>query len=106
LERDENDLIVNREIKWTIEKSKQAPIQGTKGSYWFNPQNATIDRKKEIINIAVTNGLINKTGAWFNYLGEKYHGFDSLCQSITNDQLAKMEVDLQSIDLVFEVIDE
>ena len=46
----DSDLIVNRQVRWTIEKSKQAPIEGTRGSYWFSPQNAEIDTKMELLD--------------------------------------------------------
>jgi len=106
LERGTNDLIVNKEVKWTIQKSKQAPVEGTTGTYWFSPQNASIDKKKEIIHIAVANNVgIVKGGAWYNIGDQKYHGMDALVDAIDDDKLAYITKELQSTEINFEVED-
>lgn len=106
LVRGENDLIINREVRWTVEKSKQAPVEGTRGAYWFSPQSATIDSLKEMVNIAVANGIIEKRGAWFMVDDNKYHGMDQLIDYLReggDTAVQKIQEALDKTDLVFEV---
>lgn len=85
VERDAVDTIVNQEIRWTIEKSKQAPIKGMTGNYWFKPQEASINIRLEMLDIAVYNGIIEKTGSWFQFNDQKYHGMSNLVQMDENE---------------------
>lgn len=78
LERANDDTILNRNVRWTMQKCKQAPIEGVSGHYWFSPQTAHIDTALEIIDIAVYNGIIERAGAWFKYRGEKFQGMANL----------------------------
>jgi recombination protein RecA len=107
LERGANELIVNKEVSWTIQKSKQAPVEGTKGSYWFSPQTASIDKKREIIHIAVANGVgIRKSGAWYYVGDEKYQGMDNLVEAIDDDQIVLIQKELENTEITFEVEDD
>jgi len=92
----DSNLIVNREVRWTIEKSKQSPVEGTRGSYWFSPQNADIDIKMELIDLAVINGIIEKRGAWF-YIGEtKFHGMKNLVEGATDELVLDIKNKLEN----------
>lgn len=73
-DRDVDERIVNRKVTWRVDKSKQNPVKGTKGDYWFNPDSATIDNNREIFHIAVRNGVVNRAGAWYNYGEHKFQG--------------------------------
>lgn len=78
----ENSMIVNKEVTWTMQKCKQAPVEGIEGHYWFSPQNAYIDNAYEILDIAVLNDVVNASGAWFKYGDDKFHGFAALRKAI------------------------
>lgn len=89
LVRDDNGRIIDQEISWTIEKSKQTAVRGIKGTYWWNPESAKFNHRKEVFHYAVRCGIIKKAGAWYSFdspAGEiKGHGeakmFDSLTES-------------------------
>lgn len=104
LERDDkSNMIVNREVRWTIEKSKQAPVEGTKGSYWFSPQDATIDYRSEAIDSAVSHGIIQRKSAkssWFEYDGQSYQGFKNLCNNMPEDAVQEIIKQLDKQELV------
>jgi recombination protein RecA len=96
----DSDLIVNRQVRWTIEKSKQAPVEGTRGSYWFSPQNAEIDTKMELLDLAVINGVVEKRGAWFYFGEEKFHGMKNLVEAADDDLMEKIQTALDSTTLI------
>lgn len=106
LERADNDMITNKEVRWTIDKSKQAPVEGTTGHYWFSPQSAEIDFKKEIVNISVANGIIEKRGTWFVFNDNKVQGLKALCEKISDSDLELLIEKISSIELIFEAEDE
>ena len=92
----------NRQVRWTIEKSKQSPIQGTNGTYWFSPQTASIDGVSEILDLAVTNGIVKKGGPWFTFDDKKYQGFANLRAAADDAMVNSILERLQSIDWVTE----
>lgn len=96
----DSDLIVNRQVRWTIEKSKQAPVEGTRGSYWFSPQDAQIDTKMELIDLAVINGVVEKRGAWFYFADSKYHGLRSLVEAADDNLVAEIQKALDDINII------
>ena len=106
LERDDTSRILNREVTWTIEKSKQSPIEGASGKYWFSPQDAYIDTTKELLDLAVKNNIITKGGPWFKY-GDDYkaQGFDNICALLEDNEVVVEEIKqkLESIDFITEV---
>jgi recombination protein RecA len=98
-----SELITERNVSWTIDKSKQRPIQGISGNYWFSPQVAYINTKREAVEIAVSNGLIQKNGpAWFVWDGQKYNGMAKLLDGITAADTEKILQQLKDMELVFE----
>lgn len=74
----ENSMIVNKKVQWTVQKCKQAPVEGIEGAYWFSPQNASIDFTYEMLDIAVYNNVVKQSGAWFSYKDHKFQGFKAL----------------------------
>lgn len=100
LEKLDNDMIVNKEVTWTMEKCKQSPVEGMKGHYWFNPQNAYIDMTLEVLDIAVYNGVVERAGAWFRYGEHKFQGMNALRDGIIEMGLTeKIIADLKGNDL-------
>jgi recombination protein RecA len=102
LEREASGLITNRKIEWTIDKSKQGPIEGTKGSYRFSPQTAYIDRRGELVDIAVSNGVIEKRGPWFYYADKKYQGVNNLLNGLEDSDIDLISKTLMNSELVFD----
>ncbi len=104
VERDKDtERITSKKVKWTIQKSKQQPVEGSTGYYWLDPVSSKIDRKQELVNLAVKNDVIVKGGAWFNYDGQKFHGLDNVLEALTDEQLDKIESELMNKDLIFDV---
>jgi recombination protein RecA len=103
LDRDDDERIVSRKVTWKIDKSKQKPVQGTKGDYWFSPDSAEIEHNREAFHLAVRHGIIEKKGAWFQWGDEKYHGADKLLEAMTEEDMQSIFDKLQSIELEFEI---
>lgn len=106
VERDKTDRIINKRVKWTIDKSKQQPVEGTTGYYWLNPVTSLIDKKQELVNIAVVNGVIEKKGAWFYYADRKFQGTENLINQLDDNDIVDLEKILMDKTLVFEHNDE
>ncbi len=102
VEKDKDDRITEREVSWGMSKSKQRPVQGTKGSYFFSPETASIDKVREAFHIAVRHDIIKKSGAWFYYKDEKYHGEVKCLEAITEEDMADIMEQLQTMDLDFD----
>lgn len=97
------EKITSQKVIWAISKSKQGPVRGTKGNYWFNPLSADINRRAEIADIAVRNGIIKKSGAWFTYGNAQHHGLQKLSDSFTDqDEKGILEALLAQENIVFE----
>jgi recombination protein RecA len=102
VDRDSDERITSRKVTWRIDKSKQKYIQGTKGDYWFSPESAHIDLKREAFHIAVRHGLINKKGAWFEWNGESYHGAEKLVNALSDDDMELILGQLNELTLSFD----
>jgi len=102
VDRDSDERITSRKVTWRIDKSKQKSIQGTKGDYWFSPESAHIDLKREAFHIAVRHGLINKKGAWFEWNGESYHGAEKLVNALSDDDMKLILGQLNELTLSFD----
>lgn len=74
IERDDDGRIIDQEITWTIDKSKQAAVKGIKGTYWWNPESVTYNTRKELFHYGVRCGTIQKSGAWYTFGEKKAHG--------------------------------
>ena len=103
LDRDDDERIVGRKVTWRIDKSKQRPVQGTKGDYWFSPDTAKIEHKKEAFHLAVRHGIIEKKGAWFQWGDKKFHGSEKLVEAMADDDMSQVFASLNEIDLSFDV---
>ncbi len=91
--------IIDREIRWTVEKSKQRPVEGAKGAYWFNTQIGGIDTTKEIVALALRHDIIVQKGAWYNYGGEQYQGIKKLLAGLSDVHVDKIKAELLDKDL-------
>ena len=73
-ERDNAKMITSQKVAWTIDKTKQRASIGTTGQYYILPQRGGIDTLRELIDIAVEMGVIERRGAWFYYGDDKWNG--------------------------------
>lgn len=85
MERDDRNMITSQKVAWTIEKTKQVASIGTKGEYYVLPQEASIDKYREMLDIAIEMGIIERRGAWFFYEEEKWNGMGKI--ELTDEQI-------------------
>ena len=104
--KDTDGRITARKVTWKFEKSKQKPIVGTLGDYWFSPMNADIDRSREIFHLAVRNKVIKKGGAWYSYGDIKGQGADNFLEAASDEDVNKIYMELMATDLSFDIDDE
>jgi recombination protein RecA len=66
---------VGRSVNWNIDFNKTGPNFGS-GSYdfYFDGSHIGIDNVAEIVDVAELNGKIEKSGAWYTVLGERFQG--------------------------------
>ena len=87
----DNREIVGQVVKFKIEKNKTYKrMQTGEFDFYFAPNNAGIseffnDNYKEIIILAVEWGVIERTGSWFVYNGQKYQGMTKLVDALKGD---------------------
>lgn len=102
-EVDADGKVLVRKVTWTIEKSKQGPIAGTQGHYFFSPIDAHIAKEEEILDIAVRNGLIKKGGAWYTWGEDKVQGITKLKDLVEmNNGWESLETELLNMKLQFD----
>jgi len=94
VERDKDRKITDHEVFWTISKSKQRAVMGTTGGFWYNPSTAKVDRKQEIFNIAVRNGIITRKGSYYVVGDESFQGKPKAMENITDNMWDKIEGEL------------
>ena len=95
---EETQLIEKKHVRWDIEKCKQAPVEGTRGEYYLIPKTMQIDKKSEIIQLALVNNIIENRGAWYYFEEEKWNGIKSLTNDINKDTIDKILVRLEAKD--------
>ena len=88
----DNKEIVGQVVKFKIEKNKtfKRMQTGEFDFYFSDNNNAGIseffnDNYKEIIVCAVEWGVIDRTGSWFVYNGQKYQGMNNLVNALKED---------------------
>ena len=88
----DNKEIVGQVVKFKIEKNKtfKRMQTGEFDFYFSDNNNAGIpeffnDNYKEIIVCAVEWGVIDRTGSWFVYNGQKYQGMNNLVSALKED---------------------
>ena len=88
----DNKEIVGQVVKFKIEKNKtfKRMQTGEFDFYFSDDNNAGIpeffnDNYKEIIVCAVEWGVIDRTGSWFVYNGQKYQGMTNLVAALKED---------------------
>lgn len=89
----ENKEIVGQVVKFKIDKNKTYKrMQTGEFDFYFSSDNKAeikefyMDNIKEVIVSAVEWGVIERTGAWFVYNGNKYQGMQSLVDALRSDE--------------------
>jgi RecA/RadA recombinase len=103
VELDDDERINNRMVTWKIQKSKQGPVQGTKGDYWFSPDTAEIDKSREAFHLGVRNGVIGKGGKWYKWNGQQYNGEKAILEALTEEDYDQILHELTKVELDFDV---
>jgi recombination protein RecA len=88
MERDDRNMITSQRVTWEIEKTKQGATIGTKGQYYLKPQDAMLDKFRELLDIAVEMNIIERRGAWFFYGEEKWNGIGKI--ELTEKQIEEI----------------
>jgi len=82
-------------VTWIINKNRINGVQEA-GDYDFyrvsNPGFSGVDYSGELVDAAVSYGVIDKTGAWFNYNGEKWQGRDAAVARFRDDEEIREKV--------------
>lgn len=90
MERDSQKMITSQKVVWTVDKTKQVPTIGASGHYYILPQAGAIDEDRELIDIAVEIGAIERRGAWFSFEDKKWNGMAAI--ELTDDDKNKLGV--------------
>lgn len=81
MERDSAKMVTSQRVVWSVEKTKQRAAIGTSGHYYVLPQEGGLDYLREMIDIAVEMGIIERRGAWFYYGEKKWNGAGNIVLS-------------------------
>lgn len=83
---------VGQVVKFMIEKNKTFKrMQTGEFDFYYMPNSAGVtpnynDNEKSIVILGIEWGLIQKSGAWFSYNGQKYQGVPALTEALRNDE--------------------
>lgn len=81
---------VARKVRWELQFSKTSPaMQGGEYDFYFVGDNIGIDSDAELIDIAVQEGVVKQTGAWYYYGEDKWHGRPAMIESIRKDSVLR-----------------
>lgn len=66
---------VGRAVTWNIDFNKTGPafVNGTY-DFYFDSDHIGVDNVAEVVDIAEVNGIIERAGAWYTVLGERFQG--------------------------------
>ena len=92
MERDDKKMITSQRVVWTIDKTKQVPSIGSSGHYYVLPQEGRLDHDREMIDMAVESGLIERRGAWYSYGDSKWNGLSAV--DLSDSEMKEIKEDL------------
>lgn len=77
---------VGRAVTWNIDFNKTGPafINGTY-DFYFDADHIGVDNVAEIVDIAELHGVIEKGGAWYTVLGERFQGRAKVVDYLRNN---------------------
>lgn len=87
------EVPVGRPIEYTVQYSKTSP-PGLTGEYnfFYEGDDIGIDEAGEIIELAIKNGILVKSGAWFSYGDEKFQGKAAAAKWIRENEAMREEL--------------
>lgn len=62
---------LGKTIRWEITKQKAGGHEGASGTYDFYYRLVGIDRAEHTVKVASEHGVVERSGAWYSYNGEK-----------------------------------
>jgi len=93
----EGDVQTGNRVRVKVVKNKVAPpFRQAEFNILFNQG---IDRLDDLINLAVKLGVVNRSGAWYQYAEEKFSGRDALKNHLTQDSKILSEIEKKIRDL-------
>lgn len=92
----DGDVNVGHRMKVKIVKNKVAPpFKNAEFDFYYNEG---ISREREIIDLGVSKGIIEKSGAWYSYNGEKIgQGVDNAKKWLTEHSEIRTEIESKII---------
>jgi len=63
--------IVGKTVRWEITKQKAGGHEGANGTYDYLYSHCGINRSVHSVTIAGDHGVVNRSGAWYSYEGER-----------------------------------
>lgn len=85
------ERVVGRDVDFRVDHNKLGPEYGT-GSYqfYFLGDELGVDQKRELIQIGLEQGVIEKGGAWYTYGDNKFQGEQNFINELRdNEKLRK-----------------
>lgn len=69
------EKLTGRKVTWHIDFNKTGPaFVGGQYDFYFDSENVGVDNIAELVDVAEQNGKIEKGGAWYTVLGERFQG--------------------------------
>jgi RecA/RadA recombinase len=81
------DIQIGKTIAWTLAKGKMGCHEGLSGEYDFYFDGPRIDVEKDLVNLAIMNGIILRTGTWLTYRDIKKQGNEAMSRAIKDMNL-------------------
>lgn len=87
------EVPVGRPVEYTIQYSKTSP-PGLTGEYnfYYEGDDIGIDEAAEIVELAIKNGILVKSGAWLSYADEKFQGKPAAAKWIRENEAIREEL--------------
>lgn len=66
---------IGRKVRWEVQFSKTSPaFQSGEYDFYFRGENIGVDSIADLVDFSESHGLIEKGGAWYTILGERFQG--------------------------------
>lgn len=86
--------VIGKEIEWVVGATpfNQPPMSKFTSYIRYG---IGVDEVKELIELGVNTGQIEKGGAWYSFNGKKFQGIEKLCESLSADEKLFQELKKQ-----------
>lgn len=87
------EVPIGREVQYTIQYSKTSP-PGLAGAYnfYYEGEHIGIDESGELVELAIKNGIIQKSGAWLTFGEEQFQGKLKMASWLRENGTAREEL--------------